>query len=182
MTWGRLKEGRRWRSPSEAPRCRADCGAGEELVVIRTVRMGLAALAASAVLAGCMTMGAPEKEGQLAAAGFIRQPADTPLKMTKLQALPQNTIVAAQRKGHNIYIYADAAGLRLRFHRQRRRLSAISADSRRQQHRPDAGDDGDPQPGGGDGLGRRLGSVRAGLVLTGAAGVRRSRRRSRAQR
>jgi hypothetical protein len=79
-------------------------------VVIRTVCMGLAALAAAAILAGCMNMGAPEKEGQLAAAGFIRQPADTPVKMTKLQALPQNTIVAAQRKGHNIYIYADAAG------------------------------------------------------------------------
>jgi hypothetical protein len=78
--------------------------------VITTVRMSLAALAASAILAGCVTVGAPEKEGQLAAAGFIRQPADTPLKMTKLQALPQNTIVAAQRKGHNVYIYADAAG------------------------------------------------------------------------
>ena len=78
--------------------------------MIKTVRMGFAALAASAALAGCVSVGAPEKEGQLAAAGFVRQPADTPLKMTKLQALPQNTIVAAQRKGHNVYIYADAAG------------------------------------------------------------------------
>ena len=61
--------------------------------MIKAIRIGVAALAASAVLAGCVTVGAQEKEGQLAAAGFVRQPADTPLKMTKLQALPQNTIV-----------------------------------------------------------------------------------------
>jgi hypothetical protein len=78
--------------------------------VIKTVHIFLAAGIASAALAGCMTMGVQEKEGQLAAAGFIRQAADTPLKMTKLQGLPQNTMVAAQRKGHNVYIYADAAG------------------------------------------------------------------------
>jgi hypothetical protein len=82
----------------------------EELAVIRTVRMGLTALAASAALAGCVSIGAPEKEGQLAAAGFVQRPADTPAKMAKLQALPQNQIVVAQRKGHNVYIYADAAG------------------------------------------------------------------------
>ena len=82
----------------------------EGRAMIKAIRIGVAALAASAVLAGCVSIGAPEKEGQLAAAGFVRQPADTPLKMTKLQALPQNTIVVAQRKGHNVYIYADAAG------------------------------------------------------------------------
>ncbi len=78
--------------------------------MVKTLRMGLAALATSASLAGCVSVGAPEKEGQLAAAGFVRQPADTPVKLAKLQALPQNAIVAAQRKGHNVYIYADAAG------------------------------------------------------------------------
>jgi hypothetical protein len=83
--------------------------------VVKTVRMGLAAFAASAALAGCVSVGAPEKEGQLAAAGFVRQPADTPVKLAKLQALPQNTIVAAQRKGHNVYIYADAAGCNCAF-------------------------------------------------------------------
>ena len=83
--------------------------------MINKVRIGLAALAASAILAGCMSMGAPEKEGQLAAAGFIRQPADTPQKLAKLQALPQNTILAVQRKGHNVYIYADAAGCNCAF-------------------------------------------------------------------
>ena len=77
----------------------------------KRVGMRLAALAASAVaMAGCVSVGAPEKEGQLAAAGFVQRPADTPAKMAKLQALPQNQIVLAQRKGHNVYIYADAAG------------------------------------------------------------------------
>ena len=57
-----------------------------------------------------MAMGAQEKEGQLAAAGFMRPTADTPQKMAKLQSLPQNTIVFSQRKHGNVYIYADAAG------------------------------------------------------------------------
>ena len=69
-----------------------------------------ALLAASGALAGCVTVGAPEKEGQLAAAGFTRLQADTPERMAKLRALPQNTIVYAQRKKGNAYIYADAAG------------------------------------------------------------------------
>ncbi len=67
-------------------------------------------LGASAALAGCVSVGAPEKEGQLAAAGFVRLQADTPQKLAKLQALPQNTIVYAERKHGNAYIYADAAG------------------------------------------------------------------------
>jgi hypothetical protein len=73
-------------------------------------RVSLAALAALLALAGCVSVGAPEKEGQLAAAGFVRMQADTPQKIAKLQALPQNTIVFAQRKKGNYYIYADAAG------------------------------------------------------------------------
>ena len=73
-------------------------------------RVSLAALTALLALAGCVSVGAPEKEGQLAAAGFVRMPADTPQKIAKLQALPQNTIVYAQRKKGNYYIYADAAG------------------------------------------------------------------------
>lgn len=73
-------------------------------------RVSLAALAALLALAGCVSVGAPEKEGQLAAAGFVRMEADTPQKIAKLQALPQNTIVYAQRKKGNYYIYADAAG------------------------------------------------------------------------
>jgi len=69
-----------------------------------------AALALSAALCGCVSVGAPEKEGQLSAAGFLRLQADTPQKMAKLQALPQNTIVYAPRKKGNAYIFADAAG------------------------------------------------------------------------
>jgi hypothetical protein len=69
-----------------------------------------AALAASIASGGCVTVGAQEKEGQLAAAGFVRLQADTPAKVAKLQALPQNSIVYAQRKAGNVYIYADAAG------------------------------------------------------------------------
>jgi hypothetical protein len=68
----------------------------------------LAALTAAA--GGCASVGAPEKEGQLAAAGFVRLQADTPQRIAKLQALPQNTIIYAQRKKGNAYIYADAAG------------------------------------------------------------------------
>ena len=70
----------------------------------------LAALTVGAALAGCATMGAQERELMLAAAGFVQHPADTPQKLAKLQALPQNTIVYTQRKGGNFYIYADAAG------------------------------------------------------------------------
>jgi len=69
-----------------------------------------AALALSAALCGCVSVGAPEKEGQLSAAGFTRLQADTPQKMAKLQALPQDTIVYAPRKKGNAYIFADAAG------------------------------------------------------------------------
>jgi hypothetical protein len=78
--------------------------------VIKTIRSVLTTLAASAALAGCATVGAQEEEGQLAAAGFVRHQADTPQKMAKLQALPQNTIVFSPRKHGNVYIYADAAG------------------------------------------------------------------------
>ena len=68
------------------------------------------ALTLAAVLAGCVTVGAQQTESMLAAAGFVQHPADTPQKLAKLQALPQNTVVFAQRKKVNFYIYADAAG------------------------------------------------------------------------
>jgi hypothetical protein len=83
--------------------------------VIKRVGVAMAALFGSAVLAGCMTVGVQEKEGQLAAAGFVRQQADTPQKVAKLQVLPQNTIVFSQRKKGNVYIYADAAGCNCAF-------------------------------------------------------------------
>ena len=68
------------------------------------------ALAASAAVAGCQTMGAQEKESQLSAAGFMRLQADTPQRTANLQSLPQNQIVFVQRKKGNAYIYADFAG------------------------------------------------------------------------
>jgi len=70
----------------------------------------VAALTLAAVSAGCVTVGAQQTESMLAAAGFVQHPADTPQKLAKLQSLPQNTIVFAQRKKGNFYIYADAAG------------------------------------------------------------------------
>jgi hypothetical protein len=69
-----------------------------------------AALILAAALGGCVSVGAPEREGQLSAAGFRRLQADTPERMAKLQALPQDTLVYAQRKKGNAYIFADAAG------------------------------------------------------------------------
>ena len=143
---------------------------GKELAVINKVRIVTAALVGSAALAGCMTMGVQEKEGQLAAAGFVRQQADTPLKVAKLQALPQNTIVlCAAEEGQRLYL-RGRRGVQLRLHRQRRGLSAISADPHRQQHRANAGDDGAPEPGSHAGLGRRLGPLRSRLVLMDALG------------
>lgn len=82
---------------------------------MRKTATTIGALTLSALVAGCMTMGAQEKEGQLSAAGFVRVPADTPARVAKLQALPQNTIVYAQRKRGNFYIYADAAGCNCAF-------------------------------------------------------------------
>ena len=76
--------------------------------VKRAGRMALVLVAAA--LGGCVTVGSQEKEGQLSAAGFVRLQADTPQKLAKLQALPQNTIVFSQRKKGAAYIYADAAG------------------------------------------------------------------------
>ena len=134
----------------------------------KTVRSVLVTLAASAALAGCMAMGAQEKEGQLAAAGFVRQQADTPQKMAKLQSLPQNTMVFSQRKKGNVYIYADAAGCNCAFIGNDAAYQQYQQIRTRQQHRADARDDGDAEPGRRDGLGRRLGPLRPRLVLIGA--------------
>jgi hypothetical protein len=79
-------------------------------------RVAIAAtLVAAGAWSGCASVGAPEKEGQLSAAGFVRLQADTPARVAKLQALPQNTIVYAQRKNGPVYIYADAAGCNCAF-------------------------------------------------------------------
>ncbi len=135
------------------------------------IKMGgivLAALAAAA-LAGCVTMGAQEKEGQLAAAGFTRQQADTPQKMAKLQALPQNMIVFSQRKHGAVYIYADAAGCGCAFignaaaYQQYQQIRAANNIAQMQETTAML------NARRGDGLGRRVGSLRSRLVLIGRA-------------
>jgi hypothetical protein len=70
----------------------------------------IGALLLSAAITGCVSVGAPEEEGRLSAAGFMRLQGDTPEKMAKLQALPQDAIVYSPRKKGAVYIYADAAG------------------------------------------------------------------------
>src|SRR5208337_218686 len=116
----------RWSSKDQ---CRARGGVGPSPTTLEWFRAGsagwgskmflktmaAAALTAAVALAGCASVGAPETEGQLAAAGFMRLQADTPEKLAKLQALPQNTIIYAQRKKGNAYIYADAAGCNCAF-------------------------------------------------------------------
>ncbi len=68
------------------------------------------ALAASRALSGCATVGAQDRENMLAAAQFTRKQADTPAKLAKLKAMPQNVFLYQKRKGARYYVYADAAG------------------------------------------------------------------------
>ncbi|CAM5776718.1 hypothetical protein LMIY3S_05668 [Labrys miyagiensis] len=51
-----------------------------------------------------------EKEARLSAAGFVRNQANTPAKLAKAQALPQNKMFIVTKGSKNYYIYADVAG------------------------------------------------------------------------
>ncbi|WP_413989839.1 hypothetical protein ACMDCR_28515 [Labrys okinawensis] len=51
-----------------------------------------------------------EKEARLSAAQFVRNQANTPAKLAKAQALPQNRMFIVTKGSTNYYIYADAAG------------------------------------------------------------------------
>jgi len=51
-----------------------------------------------------------EKEARLAAAQFVRNQANTPAKLAKAQALPQNKMFITTKGNKNYYIYADVAG------------------------------------------------------------------------
>ncbi len=51
-----------------------------------------------------------EKEARLSAAQFVRNQANTPAKLAKAQALPQNKMFIVTKGSNNYYIYADAAG------------------------------------------------------------------------
>jgi uncharacterized membrane protein len=62
-------------------------------------------------LAGCTYIRKEESsqvEATLAAAGFRMKPADTPERLTKLQAMPQRKIFPQQRDDDVWYFYADA--------------------------------------------------------------------------
>jgi len=61
-------------------------------------------------LAGCASIGAEQTESLLSAATFNMKLADTPTKLAKLKALPQNKVTPITRNGKLYYIYADAAG------------------------------------------------------------------------
>ena len=129
-------------------------------------------LTASLALGGCVTLGAQEKESQLAAAGFVRLQADTPQKAAKLQALPQNTIVYAQRKRGNAYIYADAAGCNCAYvgndaaYQQYQQLRAANNIAQMQETTALA------ERRSGERLGRRVGADGALLVLIEACETR----------
>jgi hypothetical protein len=63
-------------------------------------------------LIGCATIernATLDKEQMLAAAGFRMKLADTPEKLAKLQALPQQQLMARAKDDKIVYFYADAA-------------------------------------------------------------------------
>ncbi|GLS20793.1 hypothetical protein GCM10007874_38100 [Labrys miyagiensis] len=51
-----------------------------------------------------------EKEARLSAAQFVRNQANTPAKLAKAQALPQNHMFIVTKGSKNYYVYADVAG------------------------------------------------------------------------
>jgi hypothetical protein len=79
--------------------------------------MRLSSLATVAALAITVTACAAitaekvdQKEARLAAAGFVRNQANTPAKLAKAQSLPQNHMFIVTKGSNNYYIYADVAG------------------------------------------------------------------------
>lgn len=51
-----------------------------------------------------------DTEDLLSAAGFNRRPADTPEKQQHLQSLEQHQLLAFQKDGEFVYVYADQQG------------------------------------------------------------------------
>ena len=70
--------------------------------------IGLALLCAGCTLVQRQT--AQQTESMLSAAGFRMTVADTPEKLSALQAKPQRKIKFLQRHGKTYFAYADAAG------------------------------------------------------------------------
>lgn len=65
----------------------------------------IAPLGALALLVGCA--GPAQKENLLSAAGFTREPANTPQRVSELQKLTPHELIQTDRDGHQIWIYAD---------------------------------------------------------------------------
>jgi hypothetical protein len=83
--------------------------------ILRSARRPLVAAAAAGLLAvqlaSCTAIEKQQtksKEQLLAAAGFEIYSADTPDKLTKLEALKQHKIIRRQKDGQQQFLYADA--------------------------------------------------------------------------
>ncbi|MGD9762933.1 MAG: hypothetical protein AB7V27_04375 [Candidatus Binatia bacterium] len=84
---------------------------------------------------------AREVESTLSAAGFKMRPADTPEKLTKLQAMPQRKIFTHTKDGEPIYLYADAEFCRCLYagnEAQNRRYQQLAIEQEIAQERVEA--------------------------------------------
>lgn len=69
------------------------------------------ATALAVALSACAAITAEkveEKEARLSAAQFVRNQANTPAKLAKAQALPENKMFVVTKGSRNYYVYADA--------------------------------------------------------------------------
>ncbi len=96
---------------------------------LRTRTAVLLALA----LAGCAGQEIANTESLLAAAGFQVHPADTPARVTTLQALPPRQLVMVSRGGRQAWVYADPLDCRCLYVGGAHAYQAFEALSARQQ-------------------------------------------------
>jgi hypothetical protein len=75
-------------------------------VILSAVALAISVSSCAAVIAEKVD----EKEARLSAAQFVRNQANTPAKLAKARALPQNKMFIATKSSKNYYIYADVAG------------------------------------------------------------------------
>lgn len=84
------------------------------VAAFRSVRslkwVGLAVVAAAAVLAGCQSSGGSRTTDMLAGAGFAIKVADTADKQAALASLPARKVTMRKVKGKLVFLYADPAG------------------------------------------------------------------------
>jgi hypothetical protein len=75
--------------------------------------MTFSAIALAFVVSSCAAVIAEkveQKEANMSAAQFVRNQANTPAKLAKAQALPQNRMFIVTKGNKNYYVYADVAG------------------------------------------------------------------------